>query len=244
MKIELASSEEADRYLIHQPVEVERILHEVMANKNIVTAYADDSKDFMLTSIVGVDPVKRAVYLDYGADEEMNARLLASQEVTLTTSHGQVRVQFTAAGLEKALLGGEPALRMALPTELLRLQRREYYRLVTSLANPIKCIISTEQGDLEAVVVDISIGGVGVLAYQKDLPLHIDRSYHGCRITIPGIGPFAVSLNVRSVFHVTLRNGRRSNRAGCQFIDLPSSLETEIQRYIMRLDRERRGRYE
>lgn len=244
MKIELASSEDVSRYLVRHPAEVERILREVMNSKNIVTAYADDSKDFMLTSIIGIDPDSQWIYLDYGADEEMNTRLLASREVTLSASHDQVRIQFTAAGLDKTLVGHEPALRAPIPHELLRLQRREYYRLVTSLVNPIKCIVHTEQGELETVVVDISIGGIGVLAYQQNLPLHVNRTYHGCRITLPGIGQFAASISVCSLFHVTLRNGRNSHRAGCQFIDLAPSLETEIQRYIIRVDRERRNRYE
>jgi len=48
---------------------------------------------------------------------------------------------------------------------------------------------------------------------------------------------------VCTTFEITLKNGRHTHRAGCQFIDLPASVETEIQRYIIRVDRERRTRY-
>ncbi|MCU0842233.1 MAG: flagellar brake protein [Thiobacillaceae bacterium] len=243
MKIEITSSDEMNRYLVRRAGEVERILRDVMNDKTIVTAYADNGRDFMLTSIIGVDPATRSVYLDYGADEGMNALLRVSSEVVLTTSHDQVRVQFTAPGLEKTQYRQAPAFRVPLPEQLLRLQRREYYRLVTSVVNPIKCLIPTDAGDLEATVVDISIGGIGILAYQNDFPLHAGRVYAGCRLTLPGVGQFAVSLGVRSTFEVVLRNGRHSHRAGCQFIDLPASLETEIQRYIIRVDRERRTRF-
>lgn len=243
MKIELTASEEISRYLVRHPVEVERILRDVMNDKGIVTAYAESGRDFMLTSIVGVDPAGKSVYLDYGADEGMNTLLMNSREVILSMSHDQVRVQFSAPGLEKVRLGEAPAFRAPMPTQLLRLQRREYYRLVTSVVNPIKCLINTDEGDLESTVVDISIGGIGILAYHKDLSLHAGRIYHGCRLTLPGVGQFAVSLNVRSTFEVVLKNGRTSRRAGCQFIDLPPNLETEIQRYIIRVDRERRSRF-
>ena len=243
MKIELTSSEERNRYLVHHPAEVQRILREVMQDKDIVTAYADDGRERMLTTIVDLDPASRSVYLDCGADEGMNSRLVTCREVTLSTTHDGVRVQFTAPALERVRHRQADVLRAVLPDELLRLQRREYYRLVTSLVDPIRCRITTDHGDLEATVVDLSVGGIGIIAYKPDVPLEVGRVYHGCRLSLPALGQFAVSLSVRSTFEVTLRNGRRSHRAGCQFIDLPPGLETALQRYITRAERERRKRY-
>lgn len=243
MKIELASSEERNRYLVRHAAEVQRVLREVMLDKGIVTAYADDGRERMLTTIVALDPVGRSVFLDCGADEGMNARLVTCREVILSTTHDGVRVQFTSPPLERVHHRQAEALRAAMPEELLRLQRREYYRLVTSLVDPIKCLIPTGQGELVATVVDLSVGGVGIIAYKPDVHLEPGLVYHGCRITLPALYPQAVSLTVRSTFEVTLRNGRRSHRAGCQFIDLPPGLETALQRYIIRAERERRKRY-
>jgi len=243
MKIDLLSSEDAGRYLVRQTAEIERILRGVMAEKAIVAAYGENGNDFLLTSILAVEPKQNALYLGYGPDEKLNTLLLASQNATFATTHDQVRVQFTGNRLERSSYGHEPAFRVALPTELLRLQRREYYRLVTSVVNPVKCLINSAAGTLEALVVDISIGGVGILAYQDNLELAAGKTYHGCRIALPGSGEFALSLAVCTTFEITLKNGRHTHRAGCQFIDLPASVETEIQRYIIRVDRERRARY-
>jgi c-di-GMP-binding flagellar brake protein YcgR len=137
----------------------------------------------------------------------------------------------------------EAVFKVRIPREMLRLQRREYYRLVTSVINPVKCMINTSAGLIETVVVDISIGGVGVLAYREEGVLKAGEVYQGCRITLPGTGEFALSLSVRTTFDITLKNGRLTHRAGCQFIDLPASVETAIQRYIIRVERERRARY-
>jgi c-di-GMP-binding flagellar brake protein YcgR len=243
MKIELTSSEERERYLVRHPAEVERILREVMQDKAIVTAWADDGRQRMLTALVDLDAAGRSIYLDCGADEGMNARLVSCREVVFTTTHEGVRVQFTSPPLERVRLREAEVLRAALPEALLRLQRRAYYRLVTSLVEPIKCWIGTDQGVLEATVVDLSIGGVGILAYRPIIPLVVGRVYCGCRLSLPTLGQLAVSLAVRSIFEVTLRNGRRSHRAGCQFIDLPPGVETDLQRYITRAERERRRRY-
>lgn len=243
MKIELLSSEDTNRYLVRHANEIERVLREVMQDKGIVAAYGENGKDFLLTSLVGVEPREDAIYLGYGPDEKLNLLLLAANNATFATTHDQVRVQFSCDRVERTVYGNGPAFRVAMPRELLRLQRREYYRLVTSVVNPVKCMINTEQGMLEALVVDISIGGVGILAYQESGELNAGEVYHGCRISLPGSGEFALSLEVCTTFEITLKNGRHTHRAGCQFIDLPASVETEIQRYIIRVDRERRTRY-
>jgi c-di-GMP-binding flagellar brake protein YcgR len=243
MKIELLSSENSSRYLVTQATEIERVLRAVMDGKAIVAAYGENGKDFLLTSILAVDTKQNMLYLGYGPDEKLNGQLLASRNATFATTQDQVRVQFSAARIERADFENAPAFRVVMPRELLRLQRREYYRLVTSVVNPVKCMVNTGAGMLEALVVDISIGGVGILAYQDNVNLEAGKTFHGCRIALPGTGEFALSLAVCTTFEITLKNGRHTHRAGCQFIDLPASVETEIQRYIIRVDRERRARY-
>ena len=243
MKIELLTSEDANRYLVRHAGEIERVLRDVMRDRAIVAAYGENGKDFLLTSIIGVEPKQNAIFLGYGPDERLNAQLLDARNVTFATTHDQVRVQFSCDRIERVDFNHETAFRVAMPRELLRLQRREYYRLVTSVVNPVKCMINTEAGMMEALVVDISIGGVSILSYQEDGGLAAGETYNGCRIALPGSGEFALSLAVRTTFEITLKNGRQTHRAGCQFIDLPPSVETEIQRYIIRVERERRARY-
>ena len=243
MKIELISTEDRGRYLVSHPAEIERILREVMDGKNIVALYGENGKQFLLSTLVAVEPEKNYLLFEQGVDDAMNALLLGGKECTFASTHAQVHVQFSSTKIESAKLGQEAVFRVPMPRELLRLQRREYYRLVTSVINPVKCLINTPTGLMESVVVDISIGGVGVLAYQQGVQLKAGETFHGCRITLPGTGEFAVGLNVCTTFEITMKNGRLTHRAGCQFIDLPPSVETAIQRYIIQVDRERRARY-
>ncbi len=243
MKIELITTEDRGRYLVSHATEVERILREMMGDKNIVAIYGDNGKQFLLSTLVQIEPEKGYLLFEQGVDAGMNRVLLDSKECTFASTHDQVHIQFSSDQIEAAMLGHEPVFRVPMPRELLRLQRREYYRLVTSVINPVKCLINTSNGLMESVVVDISIGGVGVLAYPEVGGLKAGETYHGCRITLPGTGEFAIGLSVCTTFEITLKNGRLTHRAGCQFIDLPASVETAIQRYIIQVDRERRARY-
>lgn len=242
MKIELITTEDRGRYLVTHVAEIERILRGMMASKNIVAIYGESSKQFLLSTLISIDSVKGVLLFEQGADAAMNILLLESKSCTFASTHDQVHIQFSTNRIEAVNQGNEPLFRISMPREILRLQRREYYRLVTSVVNPVKCLINTGTGLMETVVVDISIGGVGVLAYPAVGSLKAGDVYHGCRITLPGMGEFAIGLTVCTTFEITLQNGRTTHRAGCRFIDLPPSVETAIQRYIIQVDRERRAR--
>ena len=243
MKIELVSSEDRSRYLVNHARDIHRYLREVMEGKNLVAIYGENGRDFILSTLLSVDEKNGFILLEQGVDAEINAMLRDSAHCTFATTHDQVHIQFSSGRIEATNVGHEAAFRVPMPKEILRLQRREYYRLVTSVMNPVKCLINTSAGLMETVVVDISIGGVGVLAYQEEGQLKAGEIYQGCRIALPDTGEFALSLSVRTTFDITLKNGRLTHRAGCQFIDLPPSVETAIQRYIIRVERERRARF-
>lgn len=237
------SPQGSERYLLRHAHEIERILRDIMEARTAVALYDTQGRDFILSSIVALDPQGGSIFVEQGSSQVLNERLVKSDYATCVTTHDQVHIQFTARPVQPTRLGDEPVFRFPIPGEILRLQRREYYRLGTSVINPVRCAINTGQGLIDTVVVDISLGGMGILSYEGAGLLLPGKSYHGCRVTLPGTGEFAVSLTVRSTFDLTLKNGRVTHRAGCQFIDLHPSVETEIQRYINRVERERLARY-
>jgi c-di-GMP-binding flagellar brake protein YcgR len=59
---------------------------------------------------------------------------------------------------------------------------------------------------------------------------------------LPEIGEIVTDVQVRSIVDVTLRSGQPSRRWGCQFVNLPANMQVLLQRYIIRLERERRAR--
>jgi len=243
MKSTTIPPEDSERYLVTHAHTIERILSEALSAKAIVSLYVEHGQDFILSSIVALDKEKGVLMFEQGVDQDFNRALLNAGKMVCTTTHDQVYIEFVGLDLKTATLGEEPVFQVSIPNEVLRLQRRDTYRLATSVVNPVKCLINTGHKFLEAVVIDISIGGIGILAYEGGNMLTAGETYHGCRIALPGTGGFAVSLQVCTTFDVVLKNGRVTHRAGCQFIDLPPSVETEIQRYIIRVERERRTRF-
>jgi len=229
-------------YMIHSRIEILYVLRAIQHKNELVTAYFNQGNDFILTSIIAVDGDTGSVILDFGANELLNQRALASDKIILVTTQDRVKVQFVADGVEQAEYLGRPAFKAGIPSELLKLQRREYYRLSTPMINPIKCAMTKPGGgNIEATIADISLGGIAIANYQSLITFEIGDKFAACRIVLPEVGTVTTGIEIRNEHEVTMQNGVKVQRAGCLFIDLPASQQTMIQRYIIKLDRERRA---
>jgi c-di-GMP-binding flagellar brake protein YcgR len=235
------------KYLIRSRLEIAAILDALRKAGSTVTAYFGGS-DFILTSIVAVKQEQNAVLVDYGADAAANRRALRAAKFTFVAAHQRIKIQFTAESLLHAHLDGRDVFSMALPEALLRLQRREYFRITTPLARPLVCIIAPKTAPAgvpaEVRIVDISCGGVAVI--DSSVPAGIDSGLRlrRCRILLPGLGEVTADLVVRSTFELTLKNGARHKRAGCEFVDMRERDRALIQRFISRLERKHMERAE
>lgn len=244
-RFELLQADDYGKYLLHGRKEILFILRAMRDKGALLTVYFNQGRDFLLTGLLAVDD--GAMLIDPGSDAEMNRKALASDKLFFVATHDKVKIQFSVSGLKPVAYEGGEAYRAPLPTEMLRLQRREFYRLTTPIAHPLRCVIPLKLADgsqtrVETMVIDISGGGLAVMAPPEGVEFETDHLFENCRIDLPDVGTIMATLRVRSVFEFTLRNGARSKRAGCQFVDLPGPMMTLIQRYIIRIERERKAK--
>ena len=236
-----SSNEDVARFTVSNATEIERIFRKMLAEQTVVTLYADNGKDFVLTALTGFNPGTGYVYFDCGRDEDINAMLFRSVKATVIAKMNQVCIQFTAGRLERAKYNGEIVFKAKLPKSVLRFQRREFYRLPTSMAEPAKCSFYLPKGTLKAVVADVSVGGIGVHYPTDGLQLEAGKTYDGCRLQLSGMPEISISLKVCSIFKTTTRTGATVLHAGCQFMKLPQVAEATIQRYIFKAERDRKS---
>jgi c-di-GMP-binding flagellar brake protein YcgR len=85
---------------------------------------------------------------------------------------------------------------------------------------------------------DISGGGIALVCETHDTTLIPGKVYENCKIELPGVGYITAIVKVQNSFDVTLRNGQRSKRAGCEFTHLSGESATLLQRYVVQLQSE------
>jgi c-di-GMP-binding flagellar brake protein YcgR len=239
----VTSDGEDDRFLIRSRVEIAFILKAVMQAGEIVTAYFNDGKDFLITALLGVDGTAGTAILGAGNENGGRHGLLPGSRVAFVTSQDKVKIQFEAEGVTPIEFEGRPGLLVPLPGTLLKYQRREYYRVATPVTRPLKCVVTRrDAAPLALSVVDISLGGVCLAGYPEGTAIEPGMTHENCRIDLAEVGTLTTSLQVRNAFEVPLRTGAVSRRAGCMFFKLQPASEAMIQRYIIRLERDRRAR--
>jgi c-di-GMP-binding flagellar brake protein YcgR len=240
----ILAGSEYDKYMLRNPTEALQLLRQLQAHVTQLTVFCNQGQDMLLTVLLEVTPDR--LILDIGADEEINRRVLAADKHYCLGQLERVRIQFLLGRFERIEYQGRPAFRAALPQEMLRLQRREYYRLSTPAARPLKCRLTLPAANggakvLEVNVLDISVGGVGIAVPSDELTLEVGQSIPACRIDLPEIGIIEGALCVRQL-GISFAGNHTRLRAGCEFVNLPGPQQTLIQRYIIHVERERKAR--
>ncbi|WP_317203119.1 flagellar brake protein [Janthinobacterium sp.] len=226
--------------------EIIALLRGISEKKQLIRMLIHGESDVCVTSILDVDADDNAVILDRSINQEQNRRILTAGGISFETTLDKIRILFSAEGASECSFQNGAALRIALPATLIRLQRREYYRMNTPVSNPVRVVIPLppELGGQATPfpLADISCGGIAIMDNKLMLGDTIGKNYPGCRIDLPDGGTVTTTLQIRNSLDMTLLNNKLNRRLGCQFIDIPKPMLAHVQRYITRLERERNAR--
>lgn len=229
-------------YTVESRREIIALLRGIREKKQLVRLAIGGGSDVCVTSVLDVDPDNDAVYLDSSIDRAQNRRMAEAKRVAFETTLDKIRIMFNTETLSESEYEGRPALEMEIPETLIRLQRREYYRMETPVSNPVLVSIPLLGGMHVFPLADISCGGIAVLDNQHQLGEKVGDTYPNCQIDLPEIGVVSTSLQIRNHLDLTLLNGKTNRRVGCQFINISRGNLANVQRYITKLERERNAR--
>lgn len=181
--------------------------------------------------------------LDRALSREQNDSILKAGVVTFETSLDNIRIVFETTRIRPVDHQGAPAFALDLPERMIRLQRREFYRVATPVIYPVLVSIPVPKaadGDSIAFsLADISCGGICLLDNQLALGATVGRVYTRCKIELPDIGVVTTGLQVRNTATTTLLNNRTNSRLGCRFVDMSSAHFSMVQRYVTKRECER-----
>lgn len=235
-------------YFLANPREITLFLDLLSKRGSILTAHLNEGRQFFLTSILAVDAASGTLFLDPPQASEDILPVRSAEKVTLVGTLEKIKLQLRLPALQDSVHDQKNVLSAPIPERLLRLQRREYFRLEPPHTHQILCTLSamTPSGTtqtLELPLSNISGGGVSLIAPTDLADLFPrDALFKDCRLEIPDEGVILVNLRVRKTIEISPQSGHRSLRVGCEYIGLPASRLAMIERYITRIERERKAR--
>jgi len=238
LKIELFSNDEENDYLITDSKEIISILQDIAKRKSRVALYYNEGNSMVLTIILAVN--KNELWIDSTSQPFINRIIERSNRLILVSTHNQAKVQFIASGAKLRLYESGSAFNLSPPRKMLRLQRRDYYRLVTPEPDALKCVIRPvpdKQHIQEITVMDISVGGVALVCEETGVELKPGMVYEHCQIYLPEVGTLEATIEVKNTFELTERNGKVKRRAGCVFIKPDAKATMLLQRFVAQMQR-------
>lgn len=234
-----------EQYIVHNPKEVMQILNDLIKHKAMLKVSFNHGADEYLTSVISIDAKVAAVYLDIGVDEEFNRRLMASDHIVFLKEDG-VKIKWTSTHVSEVNLKDGKAIKIALPKDLIRLQRRDFYRFTTPVVNPVMCripvpdVLNPEtEAILELALVDVSLGGIGAMVSAPLNPaVVVGKAFSGCKIGFPDVGETNLTLMVKNITEIHSKETVTKYRIGFMYVEPSRGNEGLINRYVYILERQ------
>lgn len=228
-----------------------RLLQELISNNSLVSIHLHPGELSFLSTVITLSEDEEWIFLDISPSEVIHRHSLQAKHLLCVTQLNKIRIQFRLASPTEVPVNGQPALVAPVPAEILRLQRRDAFRLQVPLSLELKCILPTQEDEsssnkpnwekkgIEVSVIDISAGGLSLeIPFSKTAPVVGDQII-GCCLKLPQ-NLIAINLEVRNQGRHILANGKEMLRLGCSYISLPIQDANRIQRYIYQIERELR----
>ncbi len=244
------SVEQDEKYMLRSAKEILALLHAIQRSNALITAHFDHGKYSMLTAILDVRESDNSMLLDYGVNKHLNRRMVAGGKVLFDTIHNRIKVQFSAPNIVKTRFENQDAFRMKIPASLLRIQKRDYYRADTPMTQPLQCIVPARDNEQsedthldhpvwEVSLENISIGGICIVGFPEQAVITQGMVFEGCRIVLPKTGKIIVDMEIVNTDDAKVKMRGKTKRYGCKFINIDEVVQSMIQHYIIKLDREK-----
>lgn len=237
MSASLSNDEIEDKYFLLSQVEILSILNELAHRREGITLYFDGGQHFILTAILSARP--EGLVFDLGGDPKSNRLLEKAKQCVFIAKPDGIRVQFTGQNPQRFQWGEDDAFWVPLPDRVVRLQRRESYRIIVPGSSRIRVKLSDSDAKLIAdwPIHDLSVSGFGILV---DHPPAFAVGDEICQVWISL--PNNVNLHCPAIVrHISFLGQARSGKyqIGFSLVNLPHNMDVAIQKTILNIEYER-----
>lgn len=236
----LNGSEDIRPFTLSSTVEIVFQLRALINRREMISVYFNHGQEMLLTTLIDVDATSGEFCFDLGSSEDINQRLLRCERAVFVAAPDGIKMQFACGPFRLTQDANGRLFRCKLPPDVIKLQRREYFRVETPIANPLICQIH-QPLPLKLPLHDVSLGGLSLVRNASLPELERMTLLVDCRVALPAFGALIFDMEVRNHRFLLNRNGSQLQLVGCRFIKLNGKMESLLQRYMNQVERERRA---
>lgn len=231
-----------ERYVVRDPRQVRALLQALIDQRATITALPDGCGQSFPSAVLELG--EDSLVLDGSPVAAFNRRAAGAGFLLCFAQVDRVQLRFRVERPRQQERDGYVAFMASLPGEVHHLQRRELYRLTTSLDDAPWVRVPDPAGGepLRWRAADVSAGGIALLLPTEQTVFALEQLYTGCALELPDTPAITLSLRVRSLVAIRRADGTGQLRAGLRFEDLPRGADATIQRHIFNVERRRNAK--
>ncbi|HED18730.1 MAG TPA: hypothetical protein ENI74_04405 [Gammaproteobacteria bacterium] len=213
------------------------ILHQLKAGHELLGVTVPGCKDKSNTAILGTREKQGHFYLDELNSRSAHEAFLKSRKARVDCRLQGTELSFVAHLLKASTANGIALYEMAIPNAIVRLQRRDSFRLRLSPGLTVPVTLAHFEGEtVSGEALDLSASGVGISLHTRNTPSR-GQILHSVSLSLPGTRPLKADVEVRFAqleqLHHTLRIGGR-------FVNLNPKQERQIAQFLAEQQRKLR----
>ena len=235
---------EQEKFLISSQGQRRSQINMIINKELSVTVYVvDENRNEQLnfsTQLLGINPDHDLLILDSTPNQELNSQITSGAMLYCATTVNDVPVEFKLETPRQTKLADRLVFVSPLPSTLIRMQRREFFRVNIPAGISAICYFPTDNSPIKVELADISIGGFSILIHGPfPRPFEIDDILEQCEIQLSLNDSFEVALKVKNHIKKPSKNNIETTLIGFTFIDMPESIQSQIQRFIFNIESKR-----
>lgn len=223
--------------LLRSHIEIAKLLNAAIDAELPVVACLREGEGLFVSRLLGLSADDSHVLMAYGDHKAANGEILTAGSATLGFNYKNSYIEFRAEHAVEDFSAGA-AIRFDFPSALFIKQRRSHQRIVLIPGIPLSCLAdSAGVMPFTAQIIDIGIGGLGVMVYAKNIQLEPGTLLRDCKITLPGQSLATVDISIRHTEETLLTDGSSAHRAGCSFAGPPEVIQSLLKIFLLDLER-------
>ncbi|MDH4394265.1 MAG: flagellar brake protein [Limnobacter sp.] len=225
-------------FSMSSPITIGKYLHNMQEEENEVYIYFNEGQQSFVTEILGMDLSNGHVWLGRPYDKNLLSGLNEHTEFVAVAFPENIKLQFQCKGILQSVYEGGQALRIEVPKSMVRLQRRNYFRVMADEEMMAHLHIEDDglKGDYE--LVDISLAGCGISVPTRQ-QFKVGQIIASAKLVVPdGSPPLKVKLTVKNI--KTNPDNNQDRCVGCEMILLIPKEESRLQRFLLAAERRQR----
>jgi len=218
-------------------LEILGALRALAAEQRLIQLRAPSGQASILTTLLHIDSKKGTLFFDGTSEAGLLKQILAADILHFSASENGIHISFSSGPAVACSFDDHPALRLPVPSELVRVQRRDTFRVATPVNNPVLCKIPVESGTATLPLKDLSVTGLGASDPDRAVTSSIGDILAGCTLHLPELEPVQVTLrlvHIREFEHAD----KQQRSLGFAFESLRGAALARIQRFVSTLERE------